>query len=112
MPRPNEEEMIRRFLPPGREAGWAERQWPAVVVLDRYTGAYSRGKWWAMPLDILDDEVPVDPMCGDMVCDEFWLNVRDGKYWPVGVGATPSDAFDDLVRQVEEEAKHAQGTTT
>jgi hypothetical protein len=71
---------------------------PVTVVMDRYCGAYSRGEWLAFNCDPQD--VPEEPWCDDCICDEFW-HFLDEKRAPVGKGATPDKAYEDLVSKME-----------
>lgn len=66
---------------------------PCVITLDRYNGVYSGGKWTAFN----EWSVPPGAEDSDMECQEFWDSYKN----PVGKGATPADAFQDLVKQLE-----------
>lgn len=79
---------------------WLENQWPVTIICDRFSGAYSNGLYWAMP--VLHDQIPEDPFVDGSVADEFWVRVDNNEVWPVGAGATPNDAVLDLIRAVEE----------
>ena len=66
--------------------------YPCVVVLDRYSGAYSGGVWTAFNRD----KAPKGCRGDDTECDLFWAEF-DG---PAGVGDTPNRAVRDLAEQL------------
>lgn len=68
--------------------------WPCTIVQDRYTGTYSNGVWLAWPLEV--EALPLGWRASDTPCAEFWE--RYDK--PVGRGNSPSEAFQDLARQM------------
>lgn len=70
--------------------------YPVTVVSDRYDGAYSRGKWTAWPLD--RDEVPDEIDADDSIADDFWSS----QPHPVGIGQNPSEAYDDLLKKMND----------
>lgn len=73
------------------------RIYPLTVVLDRYTGCYSGGRWTAW--NMYPDNIPYGPFGDDTSCSEFW---GDEHTFPVGVGDTPEAAIQDLKKQMEE----------
>ena len=64
--------------------------YPLTIVCDRYGGTYSGGRYTAWPCDPWD--VPLGCEESDPICDMFWRNYE----WPVGLGATPQAAMEDL----------------
>lgn len=74
--------------------------YPATIVQDRYTGAYSGGRWLAFNMDA--DEIPSAISDDDNTCAAFWADVKYGGSGPVvGIGETPNEALVDLVRRLE-----------
>ena len=67
-----------------------EELYPLTIVCDRYGGTYSGGKYTAWYCDPWD--VPLGVEECDPLCDIFWRNNTD----PVGLGATPQAAMEDL----------------
>jgi hypothetical protein len=70
---------------------WNKYHCPLTIVADRYTGAYSGGKFVAYPVEF--DEIPPDVDGDDVDCATFW---GEEHPWPVGRGETPEEAFQDL----------------
>ncbi len=70
--------------------------YPLTVVVDRYNGAYSGGKWTAW--NMYPECVPYGPFGDDLSCDEFWW---DEHPFPIGVGNTPDEAIRDLQEKME-----------
>ena len=68
--------------------------YPVTIVSDRYHGTYSDAEWLAFPLD--RDEVPEEVGDGDMEEMYFWDHYDE----PVGKGATPDAAFNDLIQKM------------
>lgn len=64
--------------------------YPVTIVLDRYGGVYSGGKWVAY--NQYFDLVPPEVDDGDIECHRFWLQ----NDMPVGRGNTPDEALADL----------------
>lgn len=64
--------------------------YPLVVVLDRYNGTYSGGKWTAWNMDYSD--IPKKVSGDDIECSEFFA-IHHLIY---GRGETPKEAIDDL----------------
>lgn len=71
--------------------------YPLTITLDRYTGAYSGGKWTAWNCE--PGEIPEGPFADDVGCASFWADNRT----PVGIGESPEAAIADLNRKIEEE---------
>lgn len=69
---------------------------PVTIVCDRYGGTYSGGAWTAWQLDPWDVPAEVDE--SDPECCIFWENNTE----PVGLGATPQDALQDLMHKLNE----------
>jgi hypothetical protein len=70
------------------------RLWPIVVAHDRYHGVYTGGEWVAIPNA---DRVPFDDTvwADDDVCADWAATqLAAGR---LGVGATPQQAYDDLL---------------
>lgn len=76
--------------------------YPLTIVLDRYNGTYSGGKYTAWNLDV--DEVPASICYDDVACFEFWSRQRStsvtNKY-VVGKGETMQEAYNDLKAKLE-----------
>lgn len=70
--------------------------YPLTVVMDRYNGTYSGGRYTAWNLDF--DKVPVAIACDDVCCYEFWLTNKV----TVGKGQTMDDAVADLISKLNE----------
>lgn len=66
--------------------------YPLTVVLDRYNGTYSGGKWTAWNLRV--DCVPIAIMSDDVACCEFWECYSND--YCVGIGNTPDEAIESL----------------
>lgn len=67
--------------------------YPVTIVMDRYTGTYSKGKWLAFQLDT--DQVPDEIGSNDGDEENFWRSHDDMKL-PIGKGNTPNEALEDL----------------
>lgn len=74
---------------------WLKTHYPTTIVNDRFGGTYSKAEWLAFPFDYY--EVPEEVDGDDIVCQIFWDNY-DG---PVGKGASPKEAFDDLEQKLK-----------
>lgn len=75
--------------------GWLEDLYPTTIVCDRYSGAYSHGKWLAFPYDWWD--VPSEVEGGDTECWLFWQDYNG----IVGKGDTPQSALEDLTSKMK-----------
>jgi len=67
--------------------------YPITVVRTRYGGIYEPGEWVAFPL--APQDMPQDWNAEDLRCASFWFEFRG----VVGAGASPGEAYDDLVEQ-------------
>lgn len=78
-----------------------EKLYPLTIVMDRYTGVYSGGKFTAWNLD--PDKVPEDICADDNSTSEFFFDdIRYGIQNIVyGIGATPDEAAMDLYMKME-----------
>lgn len=70
--------------------------YPLTVVLDRYGGTYSGGRFTARNLDF--GEVPTAIASDDVSCYEFWLI----NQIHVGKGPTMDYAVADLISKINE----------
>lgn len=77
--------------------------YPLTVLMDRYSGIFSGGKFTAWNRD--PDLIPEDVYGGDMESASFWekhykeqASVKDGFYI-IGVGNTPEEAIEDLIQK-------------
>jgi hypothetical protein len=73
-----------------------DRLWPVTITPDRYGGTYSGGVWLAFPLN--PSAVPDGPFGSDVFANDWWSDIGDP---PIGRGATPDGAYDDLGRRLE-----------
>ena len=73
---------------------WLSQEWPTTITRDRYGGVYSGGMWVAWPL--LPHQVPAAVFDEDVPCRDWWVQHRKEPQLPVGVGATPDEALDQL----------------
>lgn len=69
-----------------------ESIYPLTITVDRYTGAYSGGRFTAWNLE--PNEVPTEPFEDDVSCMDFWYGNRNGCV--VGVGNTVEAAVANL----------------
>lgn len=70
--------------------------YPLTVVKDRYTGAYSGGKYTAWNLKFHQIPIEIDSDDSDCVC--FW---NDNQI-PVGIGNTIYEAINNLKEKLNE----------
>jgi len=80
----------------------SEATFPVVIVEDRYTGAYSHGKWLAIDgssgIEDLGFLMLQDgPLGDDIDAMEFWKTPPD---W-IAVGDTPDKALESLRQKLE-----------
>ena len=69
--------------------------YPLTIVMDRYTGVYSGGRFTAWNLD--PDEVPEDICADDVSTSEFFNDIRyKRRDFIYGIGETPDEAAMDL----------------
>lgn len=69
-----------------------ESIYPLTITADRYTGAYSDGRFTAWNLE--PSEVPTEPFEDDVSCMGFWFGDRNGLV--CGVGNTVEEAVGNL----------------
>jgi hypothetical protein len=74
-----------------------------TILSSRYGGIYEPGRWIAFAC--WPGEIPPDWNADDMTCAEFFAN-RRGE---IGGGATPEDAYADLLRLLDER-RHSLGS--
>ena len=80
--------------------------YPLTILSDRYSGVFSGGTFTAWNREA--DTIPDDVSDGDCEAIDFWEGYYEGyddiKYeWDViGVGNTPNDAVEDLIRRQKE----------
>ena len=70
--------------------------YPLTIVLDRYTGVYSGGIFTAWNKNV--NQIPSAIDEADISCSAFWADF-DGE---CGIGETPEEAINDLIRQLGE----------
>lgn len=76
-----------------------KKLYPLTIVMDRYTGVYSGGKFTAWNLD--PDEIPEEICWDDLSASEIFRDIRNGKRNIVyGIGATPDEAAMDLYMNI------------
>lgn len=71
--------------------------YPLVIICDRYTGAYSGGKYTAWNHDL--EDIPPEIDGDDVDCRNFWWGGEADKY-NVGKGSTIAEAVMDLARKL------------
>ena len=71
--------------------------YPLTIVLDRYTGVYSGGKFTAWWRDA--DQVPSEISADDVTCANYWFSEERNEEC-IGKGDTIEDAVADLVQQI------------
>ena len=71
--------------------------YPITIIMDRYCGTYSGGKYTAWNLE--NDEIPEEAQGDDISCRNFWY-VGDSKYYLIGKGDTVQQAYEDLISKV------------
>ena len=76
---------------------WKKLHYPVTIIGDRYNGVYSNGRFLAFP--IIYRRMPAGPDGSDADCMDFW---KDNKLIPVGKGNTPEEAYDDLIKKVDD----------
>lgn len=73
------------------ETNYADKDiYPLTIINDRYGGCYSGGEYTAWNLEF--DEIPEEINWDDVSCNNFWID----NEIPVGKGATPMDALNNL----------------
>lgn len=77
--------------------------YPCTIVMDRYDGTYSGGKWLALDCD--PEYIPEEIGGSDPQESRFWrsdYNELYAKRFPIGKGDTPNKAYEDLQKKVWE----------
>lgn len=78
-----------------------EDVYPLTIICDRYTGVYSGGLYTAWNLNHRDIPDFVDGDDVTCMCGWYELSKRAAKdRIPVGIGATPDAALEDLKRKL------------
>jgi len=67
--------------------------YPLTIKADRYSGAYSRGKYTAWPCG--EEDIPDGVFMDDVTCAHEWGVIKSERQH-VGIGCTPSVALLDL----------------
>jgi hypothetical protein len=89
-----------------RSRGRAPWIYPVTVVQARYGGTYSGGgTWLAFPVhpEELGKGAWEDWAGSDIECADWWARQRE-EGWLVGRGATPDEAWTDLLKIAAEKA--------
>ena len=73
------------------------RTYPVTIIMDRYSGTYSKGNWLAFQLEA--QNIPEDIGGGDPDEAYFWRNHNE-KELPIGKGNTPQLAHEDLIKKL------------
>ena len=80
--------------------------YPLTILMDRYSGMSAGGKFtaWNREAETIPDEVEGGDFESIDFWEEYWKNYdRITQPWNViGVGNTPNDAVDDLIRRQKE----------
>lgn len=71
--------------------------WPCTIVMDRYNGVYSGGKWLAF--NEYNNDIPDDIGGDDPTELNFWSNLPINAK-PIGKGNTPDEAYSNLVAEL------------
>lgn len=80
---------------------------PVTIICDRYGGTYSGAAWLAFNRD--PEDVPQEVSDEDVPCMMFWdhqctMEILDRRHaMPIGRGATPDEALQDLYKRIPEE---------
>lgn len=69
--------------------------YPLTIVMDRYNGAYSGGKFIAWNEDY--ENINYDAHSGDVEASSFWINNTK----VCGKGDSPKEAIADLIKNME-----------
>ena len=75
--------------------------YPATIAQARYGGSYEGAPWLCFPVHVQRFAEPEwRHWDGDSIeCGQFWRHAQ-GEGWLIGLGKTPTDAYDDLISQV------------
>jgi len=79
--------------------------YPVTICPARYSGAYEGGSWLCFPVDaeMLGKDSWQEWRGSDIECAEWWAEAeREG--WPIGRGASPDLAYQDLIERSAEKA--------
>ena len=76
--------------------------YPVTIIVDRYGGCYSGGKYLAFNLEPWDLPRSVS-WGGDVDCAEFWAD--EAPKYVIGKGNTPNEAYRDLVERIQTKEK-------
>ena len=76
--------------------------YPVTIIVDRYGGCYSGGKYLAFNLEPWDLPRGVS-WGGDVDCAEFWAD--DVLHYVIGKGDTPEESYQDLVEKMQSNEK-------
>ncbi|WP_328995031.1 hypothetical protein OG394_10870 [Kribbella sp. NBC_01245] len=77
----------------------SEEIWPVTIVPARYGGTYEPGPWLAFPNH--PDALPIDWDAGDLLAGRYYAEHSQ----EMGAGMTPSEAYEDLKRIMQERSK-------
>jgi hypothetical protein len=93
---------VRRTITP-EGFGSTLTTWPLTILPARYQGGYEGGRWLAFPVQPgeMDHGPLADWDASDVECAMFWRQV-DEQRWPIGRGATPDTAYQDLLDRLAE----------
>ena len=75
--------------------------YPATIVQARYGGSYEGAPWLCFPVHVQRFAEPGwRAWDGDEIeCGRFWRHAQ-GEGWLIGLGQTPTGAYDDLLGRV------------
>ena len=74
--------------------------YPCTAFKSRYSGAYEGGDWVAFALH--PEDIPEDATSDDITASDFWgLDGESDETRFVGRGATPDEAYADLLRRLK-----------
>ncbi len=75
--------------------------YPATIVQARYGGSYEGAPWlcFAVHVQRFADPEWRDWDGEEIECGRFWRHARS-EGWLIGLGQTPTDAYDDLIGRV------------
>lgn len=78
--------------------------YPLTIVIDRYSGVYSRGKFLAFNLEL--EYIPKEIGGCDSEELRFWKTSKEFNKYIIGKGDTPNDAFIDLLIKMYESDRY------
>ena len=85
--------------------GTTPASYPVTICPARYQGTYEGASWLCFPVDprMLARDKWRDWQGSDIECAEWWAEAeREG--WPIGRGASPDLAYQDLIGRAAEKA--------